>query len=296
MKGLRCLLATLVLATPPSFACLNGYEDEIAGLMQRGDPREIAASVARLEADYQARPSVENANDLGVALILAGNYPRAITVLTTLEKQHPGRSRTASNLGTALELAGRDPEALHWIKEGIRRDPDDHRGTEWLHVRVLEAKLALAQDPDWLKTHSVLGIDFGTGATPQPPSRPVKDHLGAVRSLDEARQAIAYQLHERLKFVRPPDPVVGDLYFTWGNLAYVLGRDNPADYYMGALIFRAENTALIEQRSAQYANARPRPDEAGWNWPLGVLLLAVAASLGGLVLFIRQRRMQSTTQ
>lgn len=291
MKGLRPLLAAIALAAAPAFACLNSYEEEMQGLMYRGDPTEITASVVRLEAAYQARPTIEGANDLGVAQVLAGNYGRAIEVLTALEKQQPGLSRTASNLGTALELAGRHPEALHWIKEGIRRDPADHSGSEWVHVRILEAKLALARDPAWLKTHGVLSIDFGTAPRPQAPATPPRDHLGLEHSLEDVRRAIAYQLQERLKFVTPPDPVVGSLYFTWASIDHLLDLGFPPDQYRAALHFGAENAALIESRVAQYERTHqpPAPPPVQWGGPLAVLS-AIVALLVALGMLIKRRR------
>jgi hypothetical protein len=54
----------------------------------------------------------------------------------------------AANLGTALELLGNKEEALHWIREGIRRNPQSHEGTEWLHAKILEAKIAAQKDAD----------------------------------------------------------------------------------------------------------------------------------------------------
>ena len=59
-----------------------------------------------------------------------------------LERRYPGHHETAANLGTALELAGHDAPALQWIRIGIRRNADEHYGSEWLHVRILEAKIA----------------------------------------------------------------------------------------------------------------------------------------------------------
>jgi len=45
------------------------------------------------------------------------------------------------DLGTAYELAGKNEPALRWIREGLRRNPNSHKGTEWLHVKILEAKI-----------------------------------------------------------------------------------------------------------------------------------------------------------
>ena len=45
--------------------------------------------------------------------------------------------------------------------ECLKRNAQSHYGTEWLHELILEAKIALAYDPTWLQTHTVLRIDFG---------------------------------------------------------------------------------------------------------------------------------------
>lgn len=232
-------------------ACLNNYEDEIAGLMYKGNPQAIAEAVERLERQYKDAPSAEVANDLAVAQVLAGKYARAIEVLERLEKTTPGLPKTAPNLGTALELAGRNAEALVWIKEGIRRDPNDHQGTEWLHVKILEAKLAIERDPDWLRSHTVLGVDFGDGAKPRIPSAMPLDHLGQSRGLKDIRMAISYQLGERLKFVEVPDPLVADLYMAWGDANSLLGGNSerePLDLYQAAQRFGAMRSSALSWR------------------------------------------------
>lgn len=145
-----------------------------------------------------------------VLYVREGRVPEAIAILEKLEQDEPGMYETASNLGTAYELNGENEKALHWIREGIRRNPDSHFGTEWLHVKILEAKLALAKDPDWLKKNTVLGLD------PNKKSLSSESHAvfdGAKINLDEIETALVYQLHERLFFVKPPDPTVADLLF-----------------------------------------------------------------------------------
>lgn len=132
--------------------------------------------------------------DYTVALIRLGRTAEAITELQALEGVHPGRYETAANLGTACELAGKLEDALTWIQRGIERNPHSHGGTEWLHVAILRAKLALEKDPAWLAQHSVLeGFEQYT--------------------TDDILFAIDYQLGERLVFVRPHDAVVCDLFF-----------------------------------------------------------------------------------
>ena len=136
--------------------------------------------------------------------ILFGRVDEAIALLKDLEQRHPGKSATAANLGTAFELQGKDQAALQWIREGIRRDPKVHFGSEWVHVRILEAKLAIKADPHWLDTHSVMGLSFGDAPQPAEPALPA-DHLGREHSLAESWRAVAYQLFEPRCCVKPED-------------------------------------------------------------------------------------------
>lgn len=241
MRGLRCLALLTVFWLAPAGACINGYTGEIMTLMGiRKEPKALAEQVAKFEEAYWLQPSLERANDLAVAFIIAGDYPRAIRILRGIEAQRPGISRTASNLGTALELAGNDAEALKWIREGLVRDPADHEGTEWLHVKILEAKLALAKDPHWLDTHSVIGVSFGDRESPHLPVVPVRDFQGRERSMEDVGKALAYQLHERARFVDPPDAVVADLFQSWGALAKARGDFEADNYFRGASMYTAQ--------------------------------------------------------
>lgn len=143
--------------------------------------------------------------------VYVGEVAQAIETLESLENEKPGEGIIASNLGTAYELNGNNEKALKCIKEGVRRNPNDHEGTEWLHVKILEAKLELTKDKDWLKTHSVLGLNFGTEPEPVIPRQGPTDFTGKVKTLAETQLALIYQLHERIYFVKPSDPIVADL-------------------------------------------------------------------------------------
>ena len=96
----------------------------------------------------------------------------AIELLEELEKKSPGQYAVAANLGTAYELNGDNRKALEWIKKGVERNPESHFGTEWLHVKILEAKIAIEQNPEWLSNHSVLETDFAVSET-----RPVRGSI-----------------------------------------------------------------------------------------------------------------------
>jgi tetratricopeptide (TPR) repeat protein len=264
---MRVIFAFLILFAVHASACINTYEEDILLMMYRGHPEEIAQTIHTLEAANAKAPSIQSKNDLAVAHIISGKYEQAVTILTNLEKEHPGLSRTASNLGTALELSGNNAEALHWIEEGIARDRDDHQGTEWLHVRILEAKVALEKDPAWLETHSVLDADFGSEIHPQMPSALRVDRLGRPGSLDEIEKAMDYQLRERLKFVAAPDPIVASLYRARADIAYLQKSPLTSDYYLAAIFFGSKD-GLTKRRAEQFLIEYPAEDS--WSKAVGV--------------------------
>ena len=122
-------------------------------------------------------------------------------------------------------MSGNNAEALHWIKEGIRRNPDSHKGTEWLHVNILEAKIAQQKDADYFKRHSVLEL--------QPQTLGAKIILGKREfSADEVGRAIQYQLQERLQFVKPPDPAVASLLFDYAAIEAATKTLEPAEDFL----------------------------------------------------------------
>jgi len=139
--------------------------------------------------------------------ILQGNYDRAITKLLAIEGAHPGLETTAGALGTAYERTGDYESALRWINSAITRDAEAHRGSEWLHARVLQARMALKDDPRHL-AHSPI-VPLSQSGLPLDGSA----YFPSTRMLtrDDLIDALYYQLGEQMLFVKPEDPIVADL-------------------------------------------------------------------------------------
>jgi len=197
-------------AAMPAAACFNTYSDTGLMKMKRaGTAAELLVAAEKAENAYRNAPTQENANDLAVAWILSGKSPQGIQLLREIESRPPRSAKVAANLGSALELAGENDEALQWIRESVRRDASEHRGSEWVHVKILEARLAIIRNPDWLIDHSVMGWS---------PDKPLRDNAGKARRLDVLQEQIRDQLAERDVFVAPPDAIAGDLYVTLGDI------------------------------------------------------------------------------
>jgi tetratricopeptide (TPR) repeat protein len=196
-------------------------------------------------------PGFDTHNELAVALTRLGRPEKAIELLTVLESRYPGRYETATNLGTAYELAGKDAEALQWIREGIRRNPDSHAGSEWIHVRILEAKVA-----GTVGRGSMLGLDSVNEQLPKQPAGLPGGNDGQPLSPDEVSLHLFAQLAERTQFVPPTDPVVASLFFDWANLELATGSLEVADLaFEFAQRYGHPQKQLIAARRARIAKA-----------------------------------------
>jgi len=231
-----------------------------------------------------------------VALVHLGRSAEAIPLLEAIEQRKPGLYQTAVNLGTALELSGQDEAALKWITEGMRRNPESHAGTEWLHVRILEAKLALKKEPTWLRAHAVLdGTAYGptgVGAIPVWPAEGMRSPGGQPLSPADVIKAIDYQLRERLQFVRPPDPIVGDLLMELASLVALTGTlESALPILEFAEAFKPERTGLFAERKKRFtALIAANPDSGerlvpggGASMPLPVFVTMIVLLISAVV-------------
>lgn len=275
LRFARLALAVLSLGCfATAIACVNTFDNEILDYQAAGNTEGVARVVADLRKAHSARRTLENSNDLGVGLLLTGKLDEAIALFEETDKKFPGNARVAANLGTALDLKGDDEKALHWIRAGVERDASEHQGSEWLHARILTAKIALKKDPKWLLKNHVLELDFGNGDVPVAPEiLPVEN--GKLKGVEQLLRQIGYQIDERTKFVKPPDAIIGDLYASAGDLAlaggvsYLDGGDeHPEQYYEEALKYGAPRANLVQSRLDRYktdlaANPpQPKPAES----------------------------------
>ncbi|WP_137937917.1 tetratricopeptide repeat protein [Chitinivorax sp. B] len=277
MKLRFTLLTFATLFSLNTYACLNTYEEVETIVNEQGEKIDARNVLNILEWDYK------EANNYAVELILSHQHPKAIELLLAIEDKFPDHFRTAANLGTAYELAGSNELALKWIKEGVQRNPQDHQGTEWLHVKILEAKLAMQQQPDWLASHTVTGLDFGKQVKPILPTTIPADFLGQPRTLDDYRKALSYQLTERMKLVKPHDAIVADLLFTQADLASLAGQDNAATLYRSALDYGATKHVLARTR------LQGLPDDEAGVW-IAATVAGGVLLLGGWVGFVKRRK------
>src|SRR5258706_359758 len=223
MSKLSTTILILMCSIAAASACFwitgttyDGHSKEASGV---GKARYLHSllKLDHREEGWQMQSALANStnfnerSDYAVSLVYIGKTKEAVELLQTLENEKPGAYVVAANLGTALELLGKNEEALLWIREGIRRNPQSHDGTEWLHAKIIEAKIAQEKDADYFKKHSVLELDPAHASTAMTID-------GRTFSPTEVGKAILYQLQERLQFVKPPDPAVGSLLFDYAAI------------------------------------------------------------------------------
>ena len=188
-------------------------------------------------------------------------------------------------MGTALELSGDDEGALHWIKEGIRRNKESHGQTEWIHVRILEAKLALKADPHWLENHTISGIDPEELAN----QREIQTIQGPMVLFHPSRpsvfNAIGWQLKERMSVVKPKDAVVAHLLYELALIEMEAGNLKDAQGELKLAEDYGLPQSILNEQSKKMAPALAEIRRAEWiDWFSGGVMpfvLAIAL-MGGL--------------
>lgn len=236
------VLSLLVCYHLPVMACYNETHvnkngkrtirsEPMALFYNEPDKEEATKYLANYELSKITSYDTDTQSDIAVNLSYLGRYAEALEILVRLQKANPDNYNVTANLGTTYELLGKNELALQFIKKGIQLNPDSHNGSEWVHVKILEAKLKMANQPGWIYKNRILG----TGVT---------FVSKESESLNTKVWDVEYQLQERIPFTPFPDALLanifdelGDLYATQQSveLAFVAYdfalRNDSADHY-----------------------------------------------------------------
>ncbi|MDI9312823.1 MAG: tetratricopeptide repeat protein [Limnohabitans sp.] len=226
MKQLNFIVLVFFAMHINVFACLNGeskilkngdylYMDHDDKLPFGHEFFEGNFEKMKFELDslYKKTKDIAYLSDKGLILILQKQYKQALELYLDIEKTHPNRYSTASNVGTIYELIGENKKALEWINKSIRINPKSHNESEWIHSKILEAKI---RGEKFFTSEFILGVNFGNEKIP-------------FTSLNESEiyklyKSIYYQLNERTSFIQPKDKIISVLLFELGNIS-ILKKD-----------------------------------------------------------------------
>ncbi|GAA3509547.1 hypothetical protein GCM10022393_22640 [Aquimarina addita] len=213
----KTTIILFLLISSGVFACINEYRTLLTGEVvhkERSsglvwtrdiDTQKLKEISNHLLQSYERSDSIEYFSDYAATLIYLGEYQKAKKIYQEIEQKSPNLYTTASNLGTIYELINKPDTALAWIKKSVTLNPNSHGGSEWIHIKILEYKISKSDD----FSTSILGLDFGDNPSPMNP------HAYELRKLEED---IKHQLKERLTFIKPPNKIIGALYFDLGNI------------------------------------------------------------------------------
>lgn len=303
------LLIAFLLGGELAHSCLNEYRTLLDGKVEMRDAHDAAPSGRFNQADksfllkelraadsiYKATGKLEDYSDYGTMLVYNGEYLKAKAIFIDIERQKPGLYATAANLGTTYELLGQNDSAYYWINKAMKINPQSHEGSEWIHVKILEAKMQAKGDASYFAKHNLLSLDFGDTEIPQ-------NKQGI--DLDRLRKQLYHQLNERMSFVKPQDPIVAQLLFDLGNVsAITMDVKSGLQVYEVAQAYGYSSDVLTKrkkhfislQRKADFRNgtigwAKKNPQTALF----AVLALGIVSATGLYLLIKRYQKRKRT--
>lgn len=203
-KNILILLFTAAFSN--ANACLNYFfsvdkngnlhhADNILIPFNKNFNKELNVSkLHKLETKLKKEHSFQALSDYSICLMKLGKPKEALDILAEIYQHYPNNYKIASNLGTAYELNGQVDSALKYIKRGLQLNPNDHEGSEWVHVKVLETKLILIKNPNYLVESTAL-------------------QLTKAQKFDTLiRKQIIIQVRERFPFTPGPDAIMGNIF------------------------------------------------------------------------------------
>ncbi|MCW3083547.1 MAG: hypothetical protein JWP12_913 [Bacteroidetes bacterium] len=270
----KLFLLLFVSCSYNSVACLNifyAYDkegnptkmEELPVFHKNFDKESYVDKIKQLEARLKKDHNYMLLSDYSVCLMKLGKPAEALQLLIEIYKHYPNDYKIAANLGTAYELNDQPDSALKYIRRDIGLNPKDHDGSEWIHVKILEAEVQLKKDPAYLTTHNVLQLT----------EKQKKDSMVCVQ--------LNIQLYERVPFTPGPNALMASLFTDFGDLsANTISVEYARAYYLTAKEYYGDkSTALDEKIKAMVAlinkyNSKklPPPDpheEYGTMNPLG---------------------------
>ena len=228
MKNLLLIFCFLLPKTGK--CCINEYRTlmdgsvimtEVRSAIPRGkynldNKKELLDKLNRADSIYKSTNKLYDYSDYAVMLIYNGQLEKARDIFLIIERQKPNLYITAANLGTTYELLGKNDSAIYWLSRALIINPDSHNGSEWIHLKVLEAKKLSNGDNETLSNTDILHLGLGDEVIPKNPST-----FNGKLNIVQVETQLYIQLVERMTFIKPKDPVVGRLLFDLGNVCAI---------------------------------------------------------------------------
>lgn len=185
------------------------------------DKKWVLERMKEIETSLSKSYNHEEHSDYAMLLSRIGKVKEALHILEKLNEQYPQEYMLMANLGTLYELNGKNKEALFWIKKAVKKNPKSHQESEWIHVKILEAKLKIEENPNWLRNNHIIDISQNQ----------------ETKNITELEQHLIYQLNERIPYTPNPDPIVFQLLMDLAKVSMQVDLYNTHKAYHFAFIF-----------------------------------------------------------
>jgi tetratricopeptide (TPR) repeat protein len=266
MRRIKLLLIIALLLPGALFACINEYlrtEPPLDGeklnlsllLYSKGETLPywkhgfksdmIAENPFEIRRDSLRRIGLHKLDYKGLSdyasiELRIGDRKEAVEILEKLYTQYPNEYNIVANLGTAYEVTGNNEKALELLRKAVAINPRSHYGSEWIHVNILKQKTGAKQYDKIIN----LGIkDFSQWI--------IDKNYVFPQLADSLKMQVAYQLHERIAFIAPPDDIVGQLVLDFADIiAKSESYDAAIPFYEYAGHYSASLQKTIDDRKA----------------------------------------------
>lgn len=294
------LLLHYLLTAPGDFIrpyWWNGFEENIimkrdsllrALSKQKGtDFTNGWALIKELKNERQTTIDYKLVSDFALHELKVGEKALAIKLLELLYASHPNEYTILANLGTAYELTGKNTKALELLQKAIAINPQSHFGSEWIHIKILEQKISSA--PDYSSIINLGSKNFGAWLTDNNYSFPQEP--------DSLKKQIAYQLHERISFIKPPDPIVAQLVLDFADIvARHNGYEAAIPFYEYAANYGTTAISDIVVARKQVLHKTREEIKATFNWASVVWVVPLVVFVLIFIAWIRGRKNQPTPE
>ena len=210
-----------------------------------------------------------------------GDKKRSLLLLEELYKKYPNEYNIVANLGTAYEVTGNNSKALELLKRAVEINPRSHYNSEWIHIKILEQKIAA--QPDYKKIINLDINDFASWLRDnkyQFPQHP-----------DSLKKQLAYQLHERISFIGPPDPVVAQLVLDFADIvAKHDGHAAAIPFYEYAPVYGKDDMKAITTSRKEISAQTKREIETTFRRASIIWAIPLLAFVLIFIAWLRSRR------
>ncbi len=292
-------IAYLFLLATPSEACMN-FTERIPGIgiedvefyrlgMVEIDRGTLHAYITEKGAVCGKRPG-RACSDLVIAHLYAKQFAAGLALSTELVHALPNEYTVVITHAAALELNGKAAEAIPFMKRALDLNSGSHKGSEWIHLNLLKARVRGGVPDPW----TLIGIDLRPDSAPHAP--PDVD-------LKQLVKQVHFQVNDRHFFTPENDTLFGALMFAYADLLTLNGyRSQAKAIYEMAHGYGFTYSKSLEEASLVAADTLRSmepvvPTEVVMSTPdanekgVGrILWLVLALVGGGLALILLRRR------